>query len=52
MTVVDVTGGVLGGCCQVTVIASLSPLPTVTTLDGHEGSLSSANGENGDKVFV
>ena len=45
----DVTGGVLGGCCQVTVIASLSPLPTATTLEGHEGSLSSAHGENGDK---
>ena len=45
MTVVDVTGRVLGGCCQVRVIASLSPLPTATTLEGHEGSLSSANGE-------
>ena len=41
MTVVDVTGGVLGECCQVTVIASLSILPTATTLKGHEGSLSS-----------
>ena len=43
----DVTGGVLGGCCQVTVIASLSPLPTATTLEGHEGSLSTAREENG-----
>ena len=41
MTVVDVTGGVLGECCQVTVIASLSILPTATTLKGHEGSPSS-----------
>ena len=34
----DVTGGVLGGCCQVTVIASLSSCATATTLDGHEGT--------------
>ena len=38
MTVVDVTGGVIGGCCQVTVIASLSPCATATTLEGHEGT--------------
>ena len=38
MTVVDVTGGVLGGCCQVTVIASLSSCATATTLEGHEGT--------------
>ena len=47
MTVVNVTEGVLGGCRQVTVIASLSPLPTAMTLKGHEGSLSSASEENG-----
>ena len=38
MTVVDVTGGVLGGCCQVTVIASLSSCATATKLEGHEGT--------------
>ena len=38
MTVVDVTGGVLGGCCQVTVIASLSSCATTTTLEGHGGT--------------
>ena len=38
MTVVDVTGGVLGGCCQAIVIASLSSCATATTLEGHEGT--------------
>ena len=38
MTVVDVTGGVLGDCCQVTVIASLSSCAAATTLEGHEGT--------------
>ena len=38
MTVVDVTGGGLGGCCQVTVITSLLSCATATTLEGHEGT--------------
>ena len=38
MTVVDVIGGGLGGCCQVTVIASLSSCATAPTLEGHEGT--------------
>ena len=38
MTVVDVIGGVLGGCCQVTVIASLSSCATATTREGHGGT--------------
>ena len=37
MIVVDVTGGV-SGCCQVTLIASLTSCATATTLEGHEGT--------------
>ena len=48
MTVVDVTGGELGGCCQVTVIASLSSCATATTLEGHEGT-STSDHEGDDK---
>ena len=48
MTVVDVTGGVLGSCCQVTVIASLSSCATATTLEGHEGTPTSDH-EGDDK---
>ena len=47
MTVVDVTGGVLGGCCQVIVTASLSSCATATTLEGHEGTPTSDHEENG-----
>ena len=46
MSVVDVTGGGLEGCCQVTVIASLSSCATATTLEGHEGT--STSGHEGD----
>ena len=49
MTVVDVTGGVLGGCCQVRVTASLSSCATATTLEGHEGTPTS---EESGKVFI
>ena len=42
----DVTGGVLGGCCQVTVIASLSSCATATTFEGHEGT---PTGEGNDE---
>ena len=45
MTVVDVTGGVSKGCCQVTVIASLSSRATATTLEGHEGRPTSEGDE-------
>ena len=48
MTVVDVTGGILGGCCQVTVRALLSPLSTATTLEGHEGTPTSDHEGNGN----
>ena len=37
MTVVDVTGGVLGGCCQVTVVLVKSPSLFVEKLVGQEG---------------
>ena len=37
MTVVDVTGEVLGGCCQVTVTASLSPSLFGMNVVGQEG---------------
>ena len=48
MTVVDVTGGVLRGCCQVTVIASLSSCATATTLEGHEGTPTSDHEGDGE----
>ena len=38
VTVVYVTGGVLGGCCQVTEKASLSSCATAITLEGHGGT--------------
>ena len=47
VTVVDVTGGELGGCSQLTVIASLSSCATATTLEGHEGTPTSDHEENG-----
>ena len=37
MTVVDVTGEVLGGCCQVTVTTSLSPSLFGMNVAGQEG---------------
>ena len=46
MTVVNITGGVLGSCCQVTVIASLSSCATATTLEGHEGTSTSEHKGN------
>ena len=39
MTVVDVIGGVLGGCCQVTVTVALSePLHALVALTGQDGT--------------
>ena len=47
----DVTGGVLGGCCQVTVIALLSSSATATTLEGHEGTPTSERNEKQEFVY-
>ena len=52
MTVVDVTGGEVGGCCQVTVIASLSSCATATTLEGHKGTPTSDHERNGKSLTL
>ena len=48
MIVAYLAGGVLEGCCQMIVIASLSPLLTAITLEGQEGTLISASEKNDD----
>ena len=49
----DVTGGVLGGCCQVTVIALLSSCAIATTLEGHEGTPGpTSDHERNGKSFI
>ena len=45
MIVAYVAGGVLEGCCQMIVIASLL---TAITLEGQEGTLISASEKNDD----
>ena len=37
MTVVDVTGGELGGCCQVTVVLVKLPILTLATFEEQVG---------------
>ena len=37
MTVVDVTGGVLGGCCQVTVVVVKLSILSLATFAEQEG---------------